>query len=200
MGGLRITGGTLKGRRVEVPSGDLEIRPAMDRMRESVFSALGPLDGMSFLDLFSGSGVVALEAYSRGAYPVSCVERDRAKLSALIRNVSMAERRIDCHCVPVERFVLRCEARYSVVFCDPPFPYAYKADLVRSIADRGLVEPGGRLLIHYPSGDALPERHADLVTAEEREYGRSIVRVYERRAEDTEPEDSDPVDTAYRHE
>lgn len=195
MGGLRITGGTLKGRRVEVPSGDLEIRPAMDRMRESVFSALGPLDGMSFLDLFSGSGVVALEAYSRGAYPVSCVERDRSKLSTLIRNVSMAERRIDCHCVPVERFVLRCEARYDVVFCDPPFPYAYKADLVRSIADRGLVAPGGRLLIHYPAGDALPDSHADLRAVEEREYGRSIVRAYERRADVSEAEASKVEET-----
>jgi len=182
VGGLRVTGGTLKGRRIEVPSGDLEIRPAMDRMRESLFSALGPLDGLSFLDLFSGSGIVALEAYSRGAYPVSCVERDRSKLSLLIRNVSMAERRIDCHCVPVERFVLRCEARYSVVFCDPPFPYAYKAELVRSIADRGLVEPGGRLLIHYPAGDPLPEASGELHLVDERAYGRSLVRFYQRRA------------------
>jgi len=180
MGGLRITGGTLKGRRVDVPTGDFEIRPAMDRMRESLFSILGPLDGRSFLDLFSGSGIVALEAASRGASPVACVERDRAKLSLLIRNVSMAPERIDCHCVPVERFVLRCDRSYSIVFCDPPFPYAHKADLVRSIADRGLVEPGGLLLIHYPSEDVLPEAHGSLTMTDERSYGRSTVRFYGR--------------------
>jgi len=179
-GALRITGGTLKGRRIEVPKGDFEIRPAMDRMRESLFSILGPLRGRSFLDLFSGSGIIALEAASRGASPVACVERDRAKLGLLIQNVSIAPERVDCRCVPVERFVLRCERSYSVVFCDPPFPYAHKAELVRSIADRGLVEPGGLLLIHYPSEDTLPESHGALTMSDEREYGRSIVRFYTR--------------------
>jgi len=185
MGGLRITGGTLKGRRIEVPKGDFEIRPAMDRMRESLFSILGPLDGRSFLDLFSGSGIVALEAASRGASPVSCVERDRAKLGLLIQNVSMAPERIDCHCVPVERFVLRYERSFSVVFCDPPFPYAHKPELVRSIADKGLVEPGGLLLIHYPAEELMPQSHGDLAMVDEREYGRSVVRFYARSAEVT---------------
>ncbi|MFW6253274.1 MAG: RsmD family RNA methyltransferase, partial [bacterium] len=62
---MRITGGSLRGRVVKVPPG--EIRPTMDRMRESMFSILGPLHGRSFLDLFGGSGIVALEAVSRGA-------------------------------------------------------------------------------------------------------------------------------------
>ncbi|MBU0928758.1 MAG: 16S rRNA (guanine(966)-N(2))-methyltransferase RsmD [Spirochaetes bacterium] len=183
MGGLRITGGTLKGRRIEVPKGDFEIRPAMDRMRESLFSILGPLDGRSFLDMFSGSGIIALEAASRGASPVACVERDRAKLGLLIRNVSIAPERIDCHCVPVERFVVRCERAYSVVFCDPPFPYSHKSDLIRSIADGGLVEPGGLLLIHYPSEDTLPQSHGSLSAIDERSYGRSTVRFYKRALE-----------------
>ncbi len=182
-GGLRITGGTLKGRRIEVPKGDFEIRPAMDRMRESLFSILGSLAGRSFLDLFSGSGIIALEAASRGASPIACVERDRAKLGLLIQNVSIAPTRIDCHCVPVERFVLRCEKSYSVVFCDPPFPYAHKSDLVRSIAEKGLVEPGGLLLIHYPSEETLPPSHGLLVMTDEREYGRSVVRFYTRTLE-----------------
>lgn len=192
-GGLRITGGILKGRRIEVPKGDFEIRPAMDRMRESLFSILGPLQGRSFLDLFSGSGIIALEAASRGASPVACVERDRAKLGLLIQNVSIAPERIDCRCVPVERFVLRCERSYSVVFCDPPFPYAHKAELVRSIADRALVEPGGLLLIHYPSEDTLPESHGSLAMSDEREYGRSIVRFYTRSAEPSRVNGPEPL-------
>ncbi|MBN2873795.1 MAG: RsmD family RNA methyltransferase [Spirochaetales bacterium] len=177
---MRITGGTLKGRRIEVPRGDFEIRPAMDRMRESVFSILGPLAGLSFLDLFSGSGIIALEASSRGASPVVCVERDRAKLSLLIRNVSIAPERIACHCIPVERYIIRHEQAYSVVFCDPPFPYAHKADLVRSIANTKLIENSGLLLLHYPAGEVLPMEYADLKVVDEREYGRSRVRIYKR--------------------
>lgn len=182
MGGLRVTGGRYRGRVVEVPRGDFEIRPAMDRMRESLFSILGDLSGASFLDLFSGSGIIGIEAASRGASPVVCVERDRAKLSTLIRNVSIADERIDCHCVPVERFLQRCDRRFSVIFCDPPFPYEYKAALVESIAARGLLEDGGRLLMHYPSENALPDAAGDVYMEDEREYGRSVVRFYRRRA------------------
>jgi 16S rRNA (guanine966-N2)-methyltransferase len=183
MSGLRITGGTLRGRRIEVPKGAFEIRPAMDRMRESLFSILGCLDGYSFLDLFSGSGIIALEASSRGASPVHCVERDRDKLSLLIRNVSIAEERIACHCVPVERFILRSERAYSIIFCDPPFPYAHKAELVRSIDERGILEPGGRLLMHFPAEETLPGSHGGLTMTDERSYGRSTVRFYTRIAD-----------------
>ncbi len=79
---MRITGGTIRGRRVVCPPG--VIRPAMDRMRESMFSILGPLDGFSFLDLFTGSGLVGLEAWSRGARPVVLVEKDCCRLFALV--------------------------------------------------------------------------------------------------------------------
>lgn len=181
MGSLRITGGTLRGRRIEVPKGDLDIRPAMDRMRESLFSILGPLDGLSFLDLFSGSGIMAIEAASRGSSDVSCVERDRAKFGLLIQNVSIASVRIGCHCVPAERFIQRCSRSYSVVFCDPPFPYAHKQELIQSIAQRGLVEPGGHLIIHYPKEDTMPNEHGELHLSDERNYGRSIVRFYSRK-------------------
>ena len=104
-----------------MPKGGLEIRPAMDRMRESVFAVLGDLTGLSFLDLFSGSGIIALEASSRGASPVACVEKDPGKFMLLLRNVSIAENRIECRSMPVERFLLRNKASFSVVFLDPPF-------------------------------------------------------------------------------
>jgi 16S rRNA (guanine966-N2)-methyltransferase len=178
MSGLRITGGMLKGRRIEVPKGDFEIRPAMDRMRESLFSILGSLEGLSFLDLFAGSGIMALEAASRGASPVHCVERDRDKLGLLIKNVSMSKERIQCHCVPAERFILRSEKSYDIIFCDPPFPYAHKADIIRSISEKGTLNPGGLLLIHYPSEEVLPNESGTLKKCDERTYGRSIVRFY----------------------
>ena len=72
---MRITGGSLCGRKVETPDG--VIRPAMDRMRESVFAIIGDLTGATFLDIFSGSGTIALEAASRGASYIEAVEADR---------------------------------------------------------------------------------------------------------------------------
>ena len=63
---MRITGGKLKGRIIKCPDG--VIRPAMDRMRESVFSIIGDLTDKSWLDLFSGSGTIAIEAVSRKCF------------------------------------------------------------------------------------------------------------------------------------
>lgn len=182
---MRITGGNLRGRTISVPRGSLEIRPAMDRMRESVFAVLGDLSGRSFLDLFAGSGILALEAASRGADPVECVEKDREKFPLLLRNVALAERRILCHRMAAELFLRRTKDRYSVIFLDPPFPYGHRADLLQTISDRGLVVPEGLVLLHYPDEDVLPERSGHLVTADERKYGRSRVRFYIRNDPET---------------
>lgn len=177
---MRITGGKYSGRVVDVPKGGLEIRPAMDRMRESVFAVLGDLAGLSFLDLFSGSGVIALEAASRGAFPLACVEKDPAKFAILLRNVSIASERIECKSMPVERFILRNKASYSIVFCDPPFPYRYRAELLASLAKGPTAAPGGLVLMHFPKEDPLPDAMPPLALEDEREYGRSIVRFYRK--------------------
>lgn len=179
---MRITGGKYGGRSVDVPKGGLEIRPAMDRMRESVFAVLGDLSGLSFLDLFSGSGIIALEAASRGASPVACVEKDPGKFALLLKNVSIAEERIECKSMPVERFILRNKTGFSIVFLDPPFPYRYRAELLASLSGGPSVAPGGLVLIHFPSEDPLPDAIGALALEDEREYGRSHVRFYRKSA------------------
>lgn len=155
----------------------------MDRMRESVFAVLGDLSGLSFLDLFSGSGIIGLEAASRGAEPVLCVERDREKFPALLRNVAIAPSRIECKAVPVERFLLRNRTPFDIVFLDPPFPYAYRLNLLHSIQRGPTAAPGGLVLIHFPVEDRLPDEIGALSLEDERAYGRSIVRFYRNRAD-----------------
>jgi len=179
---MRITGGIYRGRVIELPSAQLEIRPAMDRMRESVFAVLGDLTGLSFLDLFSGSGIIALEAASRGANPVTCVERDRAKFPILLKNVSIAEQRIECKAQPVELFLVRNRQAFDIAFLDPPFPYAYKLDLLKALESGSSLAGGGLALIHFPKEDKLPAEVKSLALEDERVYGRSIVRFYRKRA------------------
>jgi 16S rRNA (guanine(966)-N(2))-methyltransferase RsmD len=179
---MRITGGSLRGRRILAPEG--VIRPAMDRMRESVFAALGDLSGFSFLDLFSGSGVIALEAASRGADPVEAVEKDPLKRKTLLENTAIAPGRIQCRFMAAELYVKRAKRRFDLIFCDPPFPYRYRLELLRDIAASPLMGAGSRLLLHRPRDgpdrDALPDPDPErLRRTESREYGRSIVDFYE---------------------
>ena len=79
----------------------------MDRMRESAFATLVGIEGCRFLDLFSGTGVVAAEAASRGAAVVVAVERDRANRALIEGNVAFADDRVSVRSQSCEAFVRR---------------------------------------------------------------------------------------------
>ncbi len=177
---MRITGGVLRGRRIAVPSGDLAIRPAMDRMRESVFAILGAdLEGASFLDLFSGSGVVGIEAWSRGAARVVLVERDGAKRRVLAENARLTGGAATVRILPVESFIRDGKGGpFDLIFLDPPFPYRFRAQLLERLSASGLLALGAIVMIHHPREEALPEKAGDLVLRQRREYGRSVVSFY----------------------
>ncbi len=187
---MRITGGTYKGRRITCPPGI--IRPAMDRMRESLFAILGDLEGRSFLDLFSGSGLMALEAVSRGAYPVTAIERDKGKVGIIRKNLAISDRRIDLHIIPAERYLKRAgRERWDVIFMDPPFAYAHKRQLVQWCAEASLLSAEGVLLIHHPAEELLPaeirvgdqsqDPASSLTRIDQRKYGGSMVDFFTHR-------------------
>ena len=177
---MRITGGSLKGRIIKCPDG--VIRPAMDRMRESVFSILGDLDGKSWLDLFSGSGTIAIEAVSRGSKDVELCEKDRIKTKTVLENVSITENecsvKIKCHFMPVEYFIKRCKTSFDYIFFDPPFPYKFHEDLVKQADKNGLLKPAGTILVHRPEEHFMPDTIGNLTRTDQRIYGRSIVDFY----------------------
>ena len=170
---MRITGGLLRGRQIKVPGG--VIRPAMDRMRESVFAVLGDLSGYSFLDIFSGSGIIALEAASRGAFYIEAVEMDPLKRKILLENVKISPVRINCRFMSAELYVKRAKQPFNIIFCDPPFPYKYKWELISSIADSALMGERSRILLHRPKEEFHGNPPKNLILEESKEYGRSIV-------------------------
>lgn len=174
---MRITGGKYVRRNIICPKGI--IRPAMDRMRESLFAHLGPLDGESFLDLFSGSGCVAIEAASRGADPIHLVEMDRGKKETIEKNLSFVEEDKKLFMMDVNRFIDMAPINYSMIYADPPFNMEKKVNLAKKIAKKKILKPGGLFMMHYPEEErALWEDIDGWTFVEERKYGRSIVRIY----------------------
>lgn len=127
-GGVRVIAGSARGRRLRTPPGDAT-RPMADRVREALFSALdarGLLSGASVLDLYAGSGALAIEALSRGAARAVLVERDRAAAAVAAANVQAAgfgrSARLEVRSVPA--FVAGPpppEAPFDLVFVDPPY-------------------------------------------------------------------------------
>ncbi len=126
--GVRVIAGTARGRRLVVPDGE-HVRPTKDIVREAVFSALDARDrlvGATVLDLFAGSGALAIEALSRGAARAVLVERDRAALAAIEANVDALDLRDRVRVVASDahRFLRAAPPSYApfdLVYVDPPY-------------------------------------------------------------------------------
>lgn len=119
---VRIIGGRHRGRRVPVPD-TAGLRPTPDRVRETLFNWLGQdLTGKTTLDLYAGTGVLTLEAQSRGASASVAVDRDPALVRTLERTAaSFGVAGVEAHADDAVRFLDRDARRFDVVFLDPPF-------------------------------------------------------------------------------
>jgi 16S rRNA (guanine(966)-N(2))-methyltransferase RsmD len=160
----------------------------MDRMRESLFSILGNLEGSSFLDLFSGTGVLGIEAASRGASPVLLVEKDPRKRSTIVKNISFVESHIDLVVAPVERFLRSNLRSWDIVFLDPPFAAEGKGAILDVACQKPHLAEGGLAIIHLHTAEKLPTERPGLELVDRREYGQSLLLFFRRK----EPEEGAP--------
>ncbi|HLW13102.1 MAG TPA: 16S rRNA (guanine(966)-N(2))-methyltransferase RsmD [Casimicrobiaceae bacterium] len=119
---IRIIGGQHRGRQVRVPDFP-GVRPTPDRVRETLFNWLGQdLSGATTLDLYAGTGVLTLEARSRGAALSVAIDRNAALIRALIDTagtIGIAD--IETHVDEAQRYLARESRTFDVIFLDPPF-------------------------------------------------------------------------------
>lgn len=147
-GGVRIVGGEYRSRRLRVASRP-GLRPTPDRVRETLFNWLGQnLAGLACLDLFAGSGALGFEAASRGARRVVMIERDRAAVELLRQNcAALGAINVEIRSGDAFDYVKRTDARFDVVFLDPPFRQnavpALLAELPRLLNPQALVYAEG---------------------------------------------------------
>ncbi|ABI57996.1 16S rRNA (guanine(966)-N(2))-methyltransferase RsmD [Alkalilimnicola ehrlichii MLHE-1] len=160
-GHLRIIGGAWRGRRLAVPRGP-DLRPTGDRIRETLFNWVqARIPGARCLDLFAGSGVLGLEALSRGAAEVVFVERNARVAAALRAQLQVLDAAERGRVVPTDalRFLAGPVQSMDIVFLDPPFRASLGEAAMQLIAERQWLVPGGRLYLesdaHQPP-PALP--------------------------------------------
>jgi 16S rRNA (guanine(966)-N(2))-methyltransferase RsmD len=175
---MRIVGGTLKGRRLVAPKGE-GTRPTSDRVREALMSSLvnrlgADLGGGVALDMFAGSGALALEALSRGVSRAVLVERDKGALRAIAENV--AALRVEDRVKVIEGDTIgsagtriAASGPYTLLFCDPPYRIDQKRVAARLVAlgDSGAIAEGAALAWEHGAGGAVPEPEG---FAQERTY------------------------------
>ncbi len=173
MSELRISGGELGGRRIRVPKGN--VRPTTERVREAVFSILGDISGSRVLDLFCGSGALAIEALSRGASEATLVDTHPRTARENVERLGLTERARVVRSDAV-RFLRRAEqGAFDLVLCDPPYTLADRlATDLESLIPGALAETGRAMIESSPDNPLQIE----LPLLTERAYGDTLVRIH----------------------
>jgi 16S rRNA (guanine966-N2)-methyltransferase len=178
---MRVISGTYKGRNLRSVR-DPRVRPATDRVKESIFNILQnriSLRGARVLDLFAGSGSLGFEALSRGAAEVVFVDEWQAATKTIEQNIKLLQCGDRCEVVKADvlRFLRHADGRYDLIFVDPPYRLEGAPDLPQRIFERGLVSPSGFLIMEHSVRTRItPSESLQLIL--EREFGGTKVSFF----------------------
>jgi len=148
-GQVRIIGGRWRGTKLAVPDRP-GLRPSSDRVRETLFNWLMPaLPGARVLDLFAGTGVLGLEALSRGAAHATLVERDPGLAALLRESADKLSAQAEVHAADAPAWLAGRQEVFDLVFLDPPFADGLWARALDALAPR--LAPGAWVYVESPA-------------------------------------------------
>jgi 16S rRNA (guanine966-N2)-methyltransferase len=183
---MRITGGTYRSRTLRAPPGHAT-RPTSDRVREALFgilSSAGVIEGVRVLDLYAGTGALALEALSRGASRAVFVESAGPAIAALRANIAALGVERQAHLlarsVDTAASQISSEGPFGLVLADPPWPLVDTGEVARALS--ALVRAGAFaddawVVLEHASRSTPPEV-AGLTHRQARRYGDATLAFY----------------------
>jgi len=176
----RIIAGVARGRRLAAPRG-AGTRPTGDKVRGAVMNVLGQFfAGGDVLDLYAGTGALAIEALSRGCARAVCVEADREAAEVIRRNAEACgfAGRVEVRRGRVEEVLPRLpRGAFALAFVDPPYAEGPEAALALL---EGVLAPGGRVVAEHDARRPPADRVGALALADRRAYGGTGISIYVR--------------------
>lgn len=177
---MRIVSGNYGGRLLKTLEGKTT-RPTSDKVRGALFNMIGPyFDGGRVLDLYAGSGGLAIEAVSRGMNQAVLVERD-PKAQAIVReNILMTKEpgKFQLLAMTARQAVERLTGTFDLVFLDPPYAEEEIVIMVEALCRKNLLSKDALVVCETDKRVALPEEVATLGIWKEKTYGISKVTIY----------------------
>jgi len=175
---MRVISGTARGLKLKAADG-FDTRPTADRVKENIFNMIAPeLPGCKFLDLFSGTGAIGIEALSRGAEFAAFVDSSPTAVEVIRHNLDAAKLtdsamvfRMDFKHA-LERFMHE-KRKFDVIFLDPPYHAVLAEEALELIADGGLLDDKGYVVVELENGAQLEAPGFDIYKS--RDYGASSV-------------------------
>lgn len=185
---MRIVGGSHRGLKLaDVGAGDANahLRPTSDRVRESIFNLLingkpavdgNPVTGARVLDLFAGTGALALEALSRGAAIAVLIDTGRAAQALIRQNIALARRQPDTNVLNADALRLppNRDAAFDLIFLDPPYGKGMGGTALAAARAGGWIAPGALVVWEENAPQTAPEGFA---LVDQRKYGETVVTI-----------------------
>ena len=176
---MRVISGKYRGKKLLSPKDDY-IRPTTDRVKESMFNMIqNYIYGSKFLDLFSGSGAIGIEAFSRDAKHITMVEnaKDSLKLiNANLKSINANKDNIELVNRDVIDFLKTSGEKYDIIFADPPYDYSKINEIIKIVSDNKLLSDEGILIIETEKDFTL-EECSDFIIEKEKIYSISKLTV-----------------------
>ena len=184
---MRIIAGEMRSRRLKAPEG-MDTRPTADRVKEALFSILnGRVYGAKVLDLYAGSGALALEALSRGAESAVLADCGRAACAVIQENIDALGcqnratllRMKDTAAIGA---LQKQNARFDLIFLDPPYGEKFLENALKRISEIDILKSGGIIICERPAEKALSDEYAAFRRARDYRYGRTGITIYRAEA------------------
>ena len=179
---LRVVAGEFGGRPLKTLEGKTT-RPTTDKVKGAIFNMIGPFfDGGRVLDLFSGSGSLAIEAISRGMSSAVLVEKDRRAQAVIQENIKMtkSEKQFQLLKMDAARALTQLTGKFDLVLLDPPYAKEQIVANITQLEEQGLLAEEVMLVCETDMAVDLPEEISNFGIWKQKTYGISKVTVYVR--------------------
>jgi len=178
---MRVIGGSARGRRLKGPT-RTGTRPTSDLVRGVIFDLLVAHDAEmgAVLDLYSGTGALGIEALSRGAERCDFVEADARACEVIRDNLARTGMldRAKVYPLPVAKALGRLKGPYDLVVADPPYEYDRAETELRDVVERGLLAPGGTLVVEHSKRRDWPRELGGRPQLLSRRHGDTRITIY----------------------
>lgn len=183
---MRVIAGICKGRILVHPRTSV-IRPTSDRVKESIFNIIGErLNDQAILDLFSGTGNLAIEALSRGAGSAIMVDRSREAIEIIYQNVNRCGFATQCTIVRSDvhqflNYAVRQKKQFGLIFADPPYLQDVIGSLIEIIDRSTLLNKGGLFILEHWIANPVDFPLQNLEIFKQKIYGDTAVTFFNRK-------------------
>ena len=171
---MRIISGKARGTKLYTLEGETT-RPTLDRVKESLFNIIQEkIVGSSFLDIFSGSGAIGLEAASRGAKEVILCEKDKNAIKVIKKNIEKTHLEVTLYETSYEKMLEKLDKKLDIIYIDPPYKTNLVYETVNKLINLDLLKTDSLIIVETDEEERVEQalKNLNVNIVNKRKYGR----------------------------